>query len=107
MKIILCLRKLQPQWRGLVRNNLYEGIEPHELEIRPIPSFAELESVWPEVEAEQEKAKADNEAKAALADIDMKSIRALREWVAKQADAPQQIKDHEAAAKVERDKLLK
>jgi uncharacterized membrane protein YbaN (DUF454 family) len=36
----------------------------------------------------------------------MKSIRALREWLAGQPDAPQFIKDYEEQAAIERKKLL-
>lgn len=42
---------------------------------------------------------------AKLAEIDMASIRSMREYIAAQADAPQYIKDHEASAKAEREKL--
>lgn len=40
-----------------------------------------------------------------LKDIDFKSIRSIREWVSKQQDAPQFIKDYEDEAKEERKKL--
>lgn len=40
-----------------------------------------------------------------LAEIDAKSIRALREWVATQPTAPQFLKDREAEAASERAKL--
>ncbi|HOG16469.1 MAG TPA: hypothetical protein PLB96_03910 [Syntrophales bacterium] len=43
--------------------------------------------------------------KAKLTEIDLKSIRSLRDWVAAQPDAPQFIKDYEAAAVAERAKL--
>lgn len=46
-------------------------------------------------------------AKAKLAEIDIKSIRGLREWAAKQADAPQALKDFESLAIAEREKLTK
>lgn len=42
---------------------------------------------------------------AELAAIDLASIRALREYVAAQADAPQILKDRENAAKLARAKL--
>lgn len=45
------------------------------------------------------------QAKAALSEIDAKSIRALREWVATQPTAPQFLKDREAEAASERAKL--
>lgn len=44
-------------------------------------------------------------AKAKLVELDLASVRGLREWVAKQADAPAQIKDYEAQAIAERGKL--
>lgn len=51
--------------------------------------------------AQAEKAK----IKAALAAIDLKSIRSMREWIADQPNAPQWLLDHEAAAIAERSKL--
>jgi len=39
-------------YSAVVQDNCYEGIKPHELETRPIPSLEELEAVWPEVQAE-------------------------------------------------------
>lgn len=40
-----------------------------------------------------------------LKDIDIKSIRSLREWLSTQTDAPKFIKDYEDEAKEERKKL--
>lgn len=42
---------------------------------------------------------------AELAAIDLASIRALREYVASKADAPQLLKDRESAAQAARSKL--
>ena len=42
---------------------------------------------------------------AELEDIDKKSIRAMREWIAAQPSAPQILKDHEAKAAATRAKL--
>jgi hypothetical protein len=42
-----------------------------------------------------------------LAEIDLKSIRSIREWIAKQTDAPQYLKDYEAQAIEARAKLGK
>lgn len=103
MDIQSCLEKIG--YKAVVWGNDYEGIKPHELETKPIPSLAELEAIWPEVQAEQEKKATDAEARATLAEIDMKSIRAIREWVAAQETAPQFVKDYETAAVVEREKL--
>jgi hypothetical protein len=44
---------------------------------------------------------------AKLAEIDIKSIRAIREYIASKSDAPQFSKDLEAQASVERAKLRK
>ncbi len=52
-------------------------------------------------------AEAEAQAKRELAEIDIKSIRFLREWVAKQADAPQALKNFESQAVAEREKLTK
>jgi hypothetical protein len=52
MNILKCLLKIYPDWSGAVWDNSYEGIKPNELETRPTPTLAELEAVWPEVEAE-------------------------------------------------------
>lgn len=53
-----------------------------------------------EIAAEEQAA-----IKAKLAEIDFASIRALREYIAAKADAPQILKDREAAAVAERAKL--
>lgn len=44
------------------------------------------------------------EIKAKLAEIDLKSIRSLREWVAKQSDVPEYLKNYEVQAIAERTK---
>lgn len=44
---------------------------------------------------------------AKLAEIDIKSIRAIREYIASKLDSPQFTKDLEAQAQVERMKLRK
>ena len=52
------------------------------------------------------KAEQDNRAtEEALAMVDLKSIRSLREYVASKQDAPQFIKDHETTAATLRSKL--
>jgi hypothetical protein len=62
MKIFTCIRKIYPDWQGAVWGNKYDGIKPHELETRPIPTLKELEAVWPVIEAE--RIAADDDAKA-------------------------------------------
>jgi hypothetical protein len=67
------------------------------------PTEEECLAVLPSV---QEKiASREDVVKARLAEIDLKSIRSLREWVAKQPDAPEFIKTYEAEAVTERSKL--
>lgn len=53
-----------------------------------------------ELDAEQTEA-----AKRRLKEIDDASIRSIREWLAAQPDAPQFVKNHEAAAIAERSKI--
>ncbi len=55
----------------------------------------------------QVKAEEEAEVKARLMEIDLKSIRSIREWVAEQPDAPEFIKNYEAEAVAERNKLSK
>lgn len=45
--------------------------------------------------------------KSALVEVDAKTIRSLREWLAKQETAPQYIKDYETEAIALRDQLIK
>lgn len=56
-------------------------------------------------QAAHEKQQANEAAKAKLRDIDIASVRALREYIAAKADAPVELKTHEAAAVAERAKL--
>ncbi len=53
----------------------------------------------------EEAARVEATIKAKLREIDISSIRSLREYVASKADAPQYLKDYEAAAVAERRKL--
>jgi len=72
-------------------------------------------SVWSknkwieDTDAAAAAAKEDNNAqvKAALQNVDVQSIRSLREWIASQPNAPQFTKDQEKAAQELREKLLK
>ena len=51
------------------------------------------------------KAREVENAKAKLIEIDLKSIRGIREWIATQPTAPQIVKDYEVEAIGERTKL--
>lgn len=66
----------------------------------------DYENLSNEYLAEQEAIKADDETKKRLAEIDLASIRSIREYIAGKTDAPKYIKDYDAAAAVERNKLI-
>lgn len=53
MKIIECILKIYPDWKGTVWENDYSKIKLNELETRPIPTLAELAAVWPQIEADR------------------------------------------------------
>lgn len=69
--------------------------------LRDIPPPPKPKEPTPEEIKEAENAA----VKAKLAEIDFASIRALREYIAAKPDAPQLLKDREAAAVAERAKL--
>ena len=52
MNIFRCVQKIYPGWQGVVWGNSYEGIKPHELETRPIPTLEELEKAWASMQDE-------------------------------------------------------
>ena len=57
--------------------------------------------------AAEEAARVEAEIKANLREIDSRSIRSLREYIAKKGDASEYLKTYEAKAGVERTKLVK
>jgi hypothetical protein len=58
------------------------------------------------VEDQDKKKEAENAVvKARLEDVDLKSIRSIREWIVTQPDAPAYLKDYESQAVAERAKL--
>lgn len=71
------------------------------------PGYAEEEMADDAPELVAWRSARDNAARALsrLAEIDRISVRALREYVAAKADAPQILKDREAEAVAERAKL--
>lgn len=71
----------------------------------PMPTMEECEAVLDEVRTEIQADIVKKGALAKLEEIDIKSIRSLREWVSKQTDAPQFLKDYEEQTKAERAKL--
>lgn len=70
--------------------HVYDGVA---VKAKPAPSAAELQAI------ENER------TKAALLEVDLASIRSIREWVAAQPTAPQILKDRESLAVTERAKL--
>jgi hypothetical protein len=102
-----CVLKINPDAKFAACQN--PGEEPYirweDSHTGAKPTITDCEAVLPEVRAEIAKEKAATDAKVKLEEIDIKSIRSIREWVAKQADAPQFIKDYESQAQVERAKL--
>jgi hypothetical protein len=62
MNIIDCILKIYPDWKGVVWENDYNRIKPHELETRPIPTMKDLEAVW--VLVQQDEAEKVKEADA-------------------------------------------
>jgi len=105
MDIHRCILRIIPDFRCVVWDNDYDKIKIDDSETRPIPNFAELEAVWPEVEAQILSEQSMKEAKEKLIDLDLKSIRSIREWIVTQPNAPIYLKDYEAQAKSERERL--
>ncbi len=107
MDYLKAINKLLPNWNGAVWGNSYEGIKPDVSETRPTPTLAELEAVWPEIEAEELKEKTNAEVMTKLELIDKQSIRGIREWIALQPTAEKFTKDLELEAATERAKIQK
>lgn len=69
------------------------------------PTKAELDAVSVVAEQARVDRETSDKAKTELASIDLASIRAIREYIVNQPDAPQILKDREAAAAIERVKV--
>ena len=76
-----------------------------EAKLGPKPTKAELDAVSAVAEQARIDKEASDKAKTELASIDLASIRAIREYIVAKADAPQILKDREAAAAIERVKV--
>ena len=85
----------------LIANAASAGYSPDEVMEREVTP-----EEWQDILAAQPKDETAI-AKARLAEIDAKSIRSIREWIAAQPNAPQMVKDYEAQAVTEREKLQK
>ena len=64
-----------------------------------------LEALIPEPTEEEIAEAISDQAKADLVDIDIKSIRTIREWLVAQPDIPQYLVDYEAEAIEKRTKI--
>ncbi|MDP2682012.1 MAG: hypothetical protein Q8P28_04275 [Deltaproteobacteria bacterium] len=51
--IVRCILKIIPDWKGIVFENDYAKIKPHELETRLTPSLIELQTVWDSIVKEE------------------------------------------------------
>jgi len=91
----------------LLKNAINAGYAKEDVEVKFIDD-ADLSAL---IEAsktpEQKTMELNAPIKARLNEIDLKSIRSLREWLSAQPDAPSSIKTHEAEAITERVKLTK
>lgn len=90
------------------QGNYYEGdrasLGDRGVPTRPSPIHIWVDGAWIEDPVKVAEIVAE-EAKKKLAEIDLASIRSIREYVAAKADAPQFIKDYEVQAVAERGKL--
>lgn len=88
----------------------------HDLQFKEIPDpddiifpgdeLPDIETLHdPSYVAERDKSLAEEQTKKNLTEIDIKSIRSIREMLAKMPDAPQFLKDYETQAIAERAKL--
>lgn len=109
MIIIECLKRLLPDWKGSVWNNDYNRIIPNETETRPIPTLKELEAVWTAMEEERITEEKKAAAKVALAEIDLSSIRPIREYIIGTAEVKEKavaaLSTYETKAIAEREKM--
>ena len=88
--------------------NYYEGDKAvwsdQEVPQRPDPTYKWSGTEWV-IDEEIFKTQEATQALAKLKEIDLKSIRSIREWLVSQENAPQFIKDYEAEAITERAKI--
>lgn len=93
--------KTEAHLNTLKQNALNAGHKENEIEVKWV-----TDEEWATIqEANQPISDPNIAIKAKLAEMDLQSIRALREWVAVQHDAPKSLTDLELGAKAERIKL--
>ena len=98
-----CIKYLNPKANYTIDGDLVVTWDFYHVGVKP--SWKECLEVLPIVQAEM-KAKEDDEyARKKLEELDYKSMRSIREWIASKEDCPQYIADYEAIAVQERTKL--
>lgn len=107
-ELLRCIKKINPSahvaiWQDDADSEPYPKYDAAHIGHKP--SKKECEAVLDDVRDEIAKERGTEEARQKLIDIDLKSIRAIREWIAKQDNAPQDINDYETQAVAERAKL--
>jgi len=90
----------------LLRNAVNAGYKPEDVEVKFITDAEFAEITESSKTPEQKTAELNAPIKARLAELDLKSIRSIRERLAIQPDAPKFLIEHEAAARDERAKLI-
>lgn len=66
MDIARSILKIYPDWKGVVWENDYNKIVPHELEKRPIPSKSELQLAWAAVQKDMAREQAELDKETAI-----------------------------------------
>lgn len=103
MSITKALLKIRPGEQWVAGEDNYDDIVW--LSKTDKPTREEVEAAVAQIKKE-EMAETEKQAiLTKLSDIDSKSIRSIREWVAKQVDAPVYITEAELEANAERAKL--
>jgi hypothetical protein len=93
--------------KTLIDNALAAGYKADDIEAKFVDDIEFAEILEASKSPEQKTAEVNAPVVSRLSEIDLKSIRSLREWLVAQPDAPQFIIDLEATAMAERKKLKK
>jgi len=97
VNITTCILHLIPEAQFMCWENDYARITWNDTNTKPLPSLADLELAWVDVQAKEAQAVINSEAQAYLASTDWMVLR--------QADSgevmPNNIKDARAAARLE------
>jgi len=88
----------------LLQNAINAGNKEEDIEVKWVTPEESAALLAPTVE--EKKSLENHETKARLGNIDLKSIRSIREWIASREDCPKSLADCEAIAVQERTKLL-